>query len=81
MKMKPTAIGITSWQPYKEIIYKCSNCGQDFRMFGNKEHFCHTCGMEVDWKNVMIQLPEPFDKNDYDGEKSLIADINKSQLN
>lgn len=81
MKMKPTAIGITSWQPYKEVIYKCSNCGQDFRMFGNKEHFCHTCGMEVDWKNVMIQLPKPFDKNDYDDEKSLIADINKSQLN
>lgn len=81
MKMKPTAIEITSWQPYKEVIYKCSNCGQDFRIFGNKEHYCHTCGTEVDWKNVMIQLPKSFDKNDYDGEKSLIADINKSQLN
>lgn len=80
MKMKPTATEITSWQSYREIIYKCSNCGQDFRMFGNKEHFCHTCGTEVDWENVIIQLPEPFDKNDYDGEKDLIAYINKKQL-
>ena len=80
-KMKPTAIGITDWQPYKEIIYKCSNCGQSFRMFGDRERFCHTCGVEVDWQDVIKRLPEPFDKNDYDGEKALIADINKCQLN
>lgn len=80
-KMKPTAVEITSWHPYKEVIYKCSNCGQDFRMFGDKEHYCHTCGVEVDWHNVIKQLPKPFNKNDYEGEKALIADINKSQLN
>lgn len=81
MKMKPTAIEITSWRPYKKVIYQCSNCGQDFRMFGDKEHYCHNCGVEVDWDNVIKQLPEPFDKNDYDSEKALIADINKHQLN
>lgn len=80
VKMKPIAIGITDWPPYKEIIYKCSNCGQDFRMFGDRERFCHTCGIEVDWQNVIKRLPEPFDKNNYDGEKALIDDINKSQL-
>lgn len=80
-KIKPTAIEITSWKPYKEIIYKCSNCGQDFRFFGDREHFCHTCGVEVDWQDVIKRLPEPFDKNNYDGEKALIAEINKYQLN
>lgn len=80
-KMKPTAIEITSWQPYQEIIYKCSNCGQDFRLLGDREHFCHTCGVEVDWQNITKRLPESFDKNDYDGEKALIAEINKRQLN
>ena len=80
-KMKPTAIGITDWQPYKEIIYKCSNCGQDFRMFGDRERFCHTCGTKVDWQDVIKRLPKSFNKNDYDGEKALIADINKCQLN
>lgn len=78
--MKPTAIEITSWQPYREVIYKCSNCGQDFRILGNKEHYCHSCGIQVDWKNIITQLPESFDKNNYDGEKELISDINKKQL-
>lgn len=80
-KMKPTAIAITDWQPYKEVIYKCSKCGQSFRMLGDKERFCHTCGTEVDWNGVIKNLPKPFNKDDYDGEQKLIADINKKQLN
>lgn len=80
MKMKPTAIEIISWQPYKKVIYKCSNCGHDFRIFGDKEKFCHNCGVEVDWHGIIKQLPDSFDKNDYVGEKELIAYINKKQL-
>ena len=80
VKMKPTATEITSWQPYKEIIYMCSCCNQDFRMFGSKEKFCHTCGTEVDWNGVMTHLPESFNKNDYEGEKELIRAINEKQL-
>lgn len=81
MKIKPTAIEITSWSPYRKVIYKCSNCGQDFRMFENRELYCHKCGMEVDWSNILTLLPQPFDKNDYDGEKKLISEINRRQLN
>lgn len=80
MALKPTATEITSWQPYKKVFYKCSNCGQDFRMFGNKEHYCHNCGTEVDWSNILTSLPQPFNKNDYNREKELISEINKKQL-
>lgn len=80
-KMKPTAIAITSWHPYKEIIYKCSCCSQNFRILGNTEKFCHNCGTEVDWDNVMTHLPEPFtNKDNYEEEQALIYNINKKQL-
>ena len=52
----------------------------DFRIFGIKERFCHNCGIEVDWHNVLIQLPESFNKNDYEGEKEIIEYINNKQL-
>lgn len=78
--MKPTAVEITSWSPYRKIIYQCSNCGQDFRMFGTKERYCHHCGTKVSWNKVMTELPESFDKNDYKGEKALIHNLNKKQL-
>lgn len=79
--MKPTAIEITSWAPYKEVIYKCSKCGCDFRFFGTNELYCHHCGTKVDWKGILTKLPQSFDKNDYKGEEMLIAEINKRQLN
>lgn len=81
LRMKPTAIGITDWYPYKEVVYKCSNCGQDFRMLGDRERFCHTCGTQVDWKNVIRRLPKPFTKTgDLKAEKELVAKINRDQL-
>ena len=76
-KIAPTAVEITSWHPYKEIIYKCSNCGQDFRIFGTKERFCHNCGKKVDWDGVPTTLKEPFNKNNAKEEKKLIQAINK----
>ena len=80
--MKPTATAITSWHPYKEVIYACSACGQSFSMFGDKEKYCHTCGTKVDWQNIMTNLPEPFDKTgDYEAEQLLIKSINQKQLN
>lgn len=78
--MKPIATEISSWYPYQKVIYKCANCEQDFRIFGFKEIYCHNCGTKVDWDDVIIELPEPFNKNafgDYDGEKALVDKINE----
>lgn len=76
----PIATGISSWNPYTKIIYKCANCGQDFRFFGEKELFCHHCGVAVDWEPVLKRLPEPFHSDDYDTEKKLIIEINQRNL-
>ena len=78
--MKPIATEISSWHPYKKVIYKCANCEQDFRIFGFMEKYCHNCGTKVDWDDVIIELPEPFNKNaldDYNEEKALVGKINE----
>lgn len=75
---KPIATEITSWHPYKEILYKCPMCGADFRFFGNKEKFCNNCGEQIDW-DVLLQLDESFDKNNYEAEKNFIFELNMKQ--
>lgn len=35
-----------------EIIYRCPVCGTQFNIFGNKEKFCHSCGLQIDWEGV-----------------------------
>lgn len=80
MKLKPTAIEISSWPPCREIIYQCTKCKQDFRTFGERQRFCHICGTEVDWDGILLRLPKSFNKDDLDGERKLIKKINKQQL-
>jgi tRNA(Ile2) C34 agmatinyltransferase TiaS len=72
---KPVADDISEWGSCKEILYRCPNCGQSFRMFGDKEHFCHTCGIPIDW-NVQKELDAPFYTADPDARKHLIDEIN-----
>ena len=70
MKKKPVAETISDWNP-KKIFYKCAVCGQSFRMFETKEKFCHNCGTEVDWNNVITSLEAPF-TGDYEEMKELL---------
>ena len=35
-----------------EIIYRCPVCETQFNIFGNKEKFCHSCGLQIDWEGV-----------------------------
>lgn len=74
---KPVATEITSWQPYKEILYNCPNCKTSFRFFGAKEKYCHNCGIEIDWA-VKLELDEPM--KDREQEKYLISEINTIQI-
>lgn len=73
-KMKPVADRISHFGSCTEIIYKCPNCHTSFAILGEKEHFCHNCGTEIDW-NVYMTLKEPL-KN-ADREKEMIEYVNK----
>ena len=75
--LKPIATEISSWQPYKEIIYSCPVCRTSFRYFGPKEKFCHNCGVKIDW-DVLLALKEPFE-GDYEKQKLFIAELNRKQ--
>lgn len=81
MKKKPVAETISDWG-HQKILYKCAVCGQSFRMFGTKEKFCHNCGTEVDWDNVITSLKIPFMGN-YEEMKELLKYVelrNRSRL-
>lgn len=49
---KPIPIRISQWGLMTEIIYRCPECGTQFNIFGNKEKFCHSCGLQIDWESV-----------------------------
>lgn len=70
MKKKPIAETISDWNP-KKIFYRCAVCEQSFRMFEAKEKFCHNCGTEIDWNNVITSLEAPF-AGDYEEMKELL---------
>jgi hypothetical protein len=62
---KPIPYALSMWAPGTEVFYKCSACGQTFKMFYNQEHFCHNCGLEQDWSDSPRYCSESF-KNEYD---------------
>lgn len=71
----PIATVISSWNR-KEIIYSCPRCGQSFRQFGNKELFCHHCGLAIDW-NVPMMLNKPMESDNMEEEKRILDKINE----
>ena len=75
---KPIAIEISSWQPYKKIFYMCPECGTDFRYYGEKEKYCHNCGLKINW-NVKLELEKSFNKNNYEEEKTFLYELNYRQ--
>ena len=50
-KHQPIPYALSMWSPGTEVFYKCAECGQDFKMFSNRELFCHNCGLKQDWSN------------------------------
>lgn len=62
---KPIPYALSMWSPGTEVFYKCSECGQTFKMFYNKELFCHNCGLKQDWSDSPQHCSNEF-KDQYD---------------
>lgn len=62
---KPIPYALSMWAPGTEVFYKCCECGQSFKMFGNKELFCHSCGLKQDWSDSPQHCSKEF-KDEYD---------------
>ena len=62
---KPIPYALSMWSPGTEVFYKCSECGQTFKMFYNKELFCHNCGLKQDWSDSPQNCSKEF-KDQYD---------------
>lgn len=62
---KPIPYALSMWSPGTEVFYKCSECGQTFKMFYNKELFCHNCGLKQDWSDSPQYCSNEF-KDQYD---------------
>lgn len=59
---KPIPYTLSMWSPGTEIFYKCSECGQTFKFFAEKELFCHNCGLKQDWSTSPKHCTDEFKK-------------------
>lgn len=50
--IKPIAVALSQWNSQTEILYACPRCGQDFRILGQNEQYCHKCGQKIDWSVI-----------------------------
>ena len=74
--IKPEVDDISSWDSQTEILYRCPKCHSSFRIYGNHEHFCHSCGQAIDW-NVPTHLKESYvHPNDFKKHQSFIKALN-----
>lgn len=75
-KRKPIAVDISNWGG-RSIVYECPNCHTSFRLMGDKEIFCHNCGIEIDW-NVQLLLDKPFvEVDNFLLLKQILSEVNK----
>ena len=57
---KPIPHSLSQYGSGTEVLYRCANCGTDFRILGKYEAFCHGCGVKQDWENNPIYCSEQF---------------------
>ncbi|MBQ2389747.1 MAG: hypothetical protein II305_06810 [Clostridia bacterium] len=57
---KPIPHSLSQYGSGTEVLYRCANCGADFRILGKHETFCHGCGVKQDWENSPIYCSEQF---------------------
>lgn len=48
----PIPYRISDWNNGDEILYRCPQCACDFRILSDQEHYCHNCGLKINWDNV-----------------------------
>lgn len=61
----PIPYRLNQWGSGREVIYKCAECGADFRILGDQEEFCHRCGAKQNWSNSPRYCSAKF-KEEYD---------------
>lgn len=66
--MKPILERISDWDSKTKMIYKCPKCEASFGFYFEDEHFCHNCGVKIDWHNIPIHCNKHF-SDKYHGEK------------
>ena len=88
-KLKPIPFTLSQWGSGTEILYKCPKCGQEFRILGNHEKYCHNCGQGIEWEGVPVrcstafkQLWDPvyygsgeYDMMDYKVRKQILVEL------
>ena len=57
---KPIPHSLSQYGSGTEVLYRCANCGTDFRILGKYETYCHGCGVKQDWENSLIYCSEQF---------------------
>lgn len=57
---KPIPHSLSQYGSGTEVLYRCANCGTDFRILGKYEAFCHGCGAKQNWENSPIYCSEQF---------------------
>lgn len=50
-KHKPIPYSLSQYGSCTEVLYKCAECGTDFRILGRQEVYCHGCGNKQDWSD------------------------------
>ena len=63
--MRPIPYQLSQYGSGTEILYKCANCGADFRILGRQHDFCHKCGTKQNWE-ISPQYCSPEFKEEYD---------------
>ena len=58
--LRPIAYQLSGWDSKTEVFYKCANCGQDFRLLGQLEKYCHSCGKKQNWKGFVKYCSKDF---------------------
>ena len=59
-KMRPISYALSQYGSCTEVLYKCANCGTDFRILSNQEHYCHGCGTKQDWDDSPRYCSQKF---------------------
>ena len=62
---RPIPYALSQYGSCTEVLYKCANCGTDFRILGNQEQYCHGCGTKQNWPNSPRYCSKEF-KQKYD---------------
>ncbi len=80
--VKPLISRLSPYNQGTEIIYKCPCCPTEFNFYGNREKYCHNCGVQINWfglpEHVTKDVAKEYYSCEYLSDKNkIIARLNK----